>query len=273
MKQHILAAAFLLAAAGPATAYTSYILPADFSPEGEMQLEAAYANTFFTPAVSVPADMTLLYPDGARLNFDRVEATGQVTTARTTLSRPGTYRISTGERMGAVSTLVADNGTWRPLAQGETAPEGVETRTLQTVTLADTYVSVGQPTRTVVDQTIGTLALHPVTHPNQVLTSQGFVVELLFNGAPFPNMPLVIYENGDVDTDTGTFVVTDAAGRATIPFTAPGRYVIAARHRGDAPAGSEAQVRSYTTTLTFEVMDTLPTYPAPPPEERRRRNR
>ena len=273
MKQHLLAAALVIAATGPAAAYTSYILPADFSPESEMQLEAAFASTFFTPAIGLPADMTMLNPNGARVTFDRVETSNQVTRAHAGVTRPGTYRISTGERMGAISTLVGENGAWRPLAQGEAAPEGAETRTLQTVTVADTFFSVGAPNRTVVDQHVGTLALHPVTHPNQVLVANGFVVELLFNGAPFANMPLVLYENGDADSDVGTYVVTDASGRATLTFSAPGRYVVAARHRTDAPAGADAQVRSYTTTLTFEVMDALPNYPAPEPERRRRRDR
>lgn len=272
MNQLVLAAALAIAATGPAAAYTSYILPADFSPENEMRLEAAFASTFFTPAIGLPADMTLLSPSGAPFTFNRVESTGQVTTAHAALSRHGTYRISTGERLGAISTMVAENGGWRQLAQGEAPPADAEVRTLQTVTVADTYVSVGAPNRTVVDRHIGALALHPITHPNQVLTSQGFLVELLFNGAPFANMPLVIYESGDVDTDTSAYVVTDATGRATLTFSAPGRYVIAARHRGDAPAGSDAQVRSYTTTLTFEVIDALPTYPEPEPERRRRRN-
>jgi uncharacterized GH25 family protein len=273
MKQLVLAAALAICATGPAAAYTSYILPADFSPDGEVRLEAAFASTFFTPAVGLPADMTLLYPDGTQFTFDRVESTGQVTTARANVAAHGTYRVSTGERMGAISTMVADNGAWRQLAQGETPPAGIETRTLQTVTVADTYVSVGAPSRTVVDRHIGALALHPVTHPNQILTGQGFLVELLFNGAPFPNMPVVLYENGDIDTDVGTYFVTDASGRATVTFSTPGRYVIAARHRGEAPAGSEAQVRSYTTTLTFEVIDALPAYPPPPPAPERQRRR
>jgi hypothetical protein len=272
MKQLVLAAALVAAATAPAAAYTSYILPADFSPENEVRLEAAFANTFFTPAIGLPADMMLLYPDGEQFTFDRVEASGEVTRANAAVIQHGTYRVSTGERLGAVSTMIAENGGWRQLAEGEVTPEGAEVRTLQTVTLADTYVSVGAPNRTVVDRNVGTLVLHPVTHPNQVLTASGFVVELLYNGAPFANMPLVLYENGDLDTDTGTYFVTDAAGRATLTFSAPGRYVVAARHRGEAPAGSEAQVRSYTTTLTFEVIDALPNYPRPPATPRRRRN-
>lgn len=269
MKQHILAAALVLAATGPASAYTSYILPANFAPDGEMQLEAAFASTFFTPAIGLPADMTLLYPDGTEFTFDRVESTGQVTRAEASISQHGTYRISTGERIGRVATLVSEDGAWRELGETETPAPDAEIMTMQRVTVADAFVSVGAPTRHVVDQNVGALALHPVTHPNQVLVSDGFTIELLFNDAPFPNMPLVIYESGDADTDVSTYAVTDENGRATLTFAEPGRYLVAARHRADAPAGAEAQVRSYTTTLTFEVINAIPDYPEPPPEPRR----
>lgn len=273
MKQHLIAAAFLIAATGPAAAYTSYILPQDFSPDEEVTVHAAFASTFFTPAVGLPADIQLLFPDGAASTFDRVEVAGQQTVMNASLPRHGTYRITTGERLGEVTTLVAVDGGWRPMVAGETLPEGTQTTTLQTVTVADAYVSRGAPTRTVVDAPIGALALHPITHPNEVLVSQGMQIELLFNGAPFPNMPLVVYESGDADTDTQTYFVTDAAGRATVTFPQPGHYVIAARHRGAAPEGAPAQVRSYTTTLTLEVITAIPDYPPPPEQEEPRRRR
>lgn len=273
MKQHIVAAAFLIASTGSAAAYTSYILPETFAPEGDANVQAAFATTFFTPAIALPADLQFYFPDGAEGSFGRVEVTGQATSLVAGFHEHGTYRISTGERLGPVTTLVAADGAWRPLAQGETPPEDAQTTALQTVTVADAYISRGAPTREVVDQAIGAFALVPVTHPNQVLAAQGFEVELRFNGAPFPNMPIVLYESGDADSDLSTFFVTDAQGRASIALPGPGRYVIAARHRGDAPDGAEADVRSYTTTLTFEAITALPAYPPAPSEQTDRRRR
>lgn len=274
MKRTLLAAMLFAAAAGPAAAYTAFILPENFNPnDGQVAAEAAYANTFFDPAVGLPADIKLIYPDGFETGFSRVAVSGATTELSGDLPQWGTYRVTTGELRGAIATLVAQDGAWRPLAQGEAAPEDAETTTIQTVTLADVYMSRGAPTRGVVDTAIGALALVPVTHPNEVLVSQGLQVELRFDGQPFPNMPIVLYEAGDPDTDQSTFFVTDAQGRATITLPAPGNYVIAARHRADAPDNAGVDVRSYVTTLTFSAINAIPAYPAPPPTEPQRQRR
>ena len=152
-------------------------------------------------------------------------------------------------------------------------PEGAQTTTLQTVTLADVYVTRGAPTRTVVDRAIGRLAIRPVTHPNQVLATSGFQIEVLFDGAPMANTAVVLYAAGDADTKIDRFVVTGADGRAMVALDAPGQYLLAARHRTNAPEGSEAAVRSYTTTLTFDAMAVMPTIVEIPQEGETRGNR
>lgn len=274
MKHYVLAAVLVSALAAPATAYTTFVLPADFdTAENSVTVQASHASQFFTPSIAVPADFDLVMPDGGPGTFGRVEVAGAATTMNANLPQWGTYRITSGEQVGPVSTLVGVDGGWRPLAQGETPPEGAPVTTIQTVTLSDTYVSRGEPTTDVLAQPSGTLAIRPLTHPNQVLVSTGMEVELLFNGAPFANTAIVLYDEGDADTNVETFAATDANGRARFSFTRPGNYVIAARHRGAAPAGSQAQVRSYTTTLTFAVMEALPTYAEPPEQERPRRRR
>jgi hypothetical protein len=273
MKHYILAVALMLAAA-PASAYTTYILPDEFGPaDNDLTAQASFASQFFTPGIAVSADFQMITPDGGTATFDRVEVAGQATTMRTGLSRWGTYRITSGERLGRVSTLIGEAGTWRQLGEGEAPPEGAELTTLQTVTVAEAYFSRGEPTREALERPVGRLSIRPVTHPNQVLLSSGFEVELLWEGQPFPNMAIVIYEEGDADTNVETYVATDARGRATIAFEHPGNYLIAARHRAAAPAGSEAAVRSYTTSLTFNVLTALPDYPEPPEQDRPRRRR
>lgn len=273
MKQQILAAAIFIALAGPAAAHTSFMLPDSFWPnDRDVDVQAAFASTFFTPDIASAPDIAVIAPDGTRAAPDRVEVTPTVTRVGAQLLANGTYRITTGEKLGAVTTLVADGaGSWRPLAQGETAPAGAQTTTLQTVTVADAYVTRGEATRTAVDQPIGRLALHPITHPDQALVANGFDVELLFDGQPFPNMPIVVYASGDPDTKLDRYVVTGADGRAHVTFDAAGQYVIAVRHRAQAPAGSPAAVQSYTTTLTLEAYDALPTVTEQAEEPQRRR--
>lgn len=273
--RHFLVAALALTAAAPATAYTTYLKPnAYWTTENALSVEGAYASQFFTPAIAVPAQLTVLGPDGAPASFDSIAVQGAATLLDANLYSGGTYRVTTGEQIGAVTTLVGVDGQWRPLAQGETPPEGAPVTTLQTVTLADLYVTRGRASRLVVDQLNGRLAIKPITHPNQVLAAEGFEVEVLFDGAPLANTAVVLYGAGDLDTDLDTFAVTDANGRARFAFAAPGQYVIAARHRASMPAGG-AQIGSYTTTLTFEALAAAyaETDIAPRPANERRRRR
>lgn len=259
MKKFVLAAALLALTAAPAGAYTSYLKPESYWPEGRtVTIVGSFANTFFTPEIAVPAEVSATTPDGAEALFGEIAVGPQATSITTQLPVAGTYRVSTGEVVGNVTTMVGVDGTWRGLAAGEVPPEGAQTTTLQTVTLADVYVTRGAATREVVDQPQGRLALRPVTHPNQVLAAQGFQVDVLFDGQPLANSAVVLYGENDPDTRLDRYVVTDANGRATFTFDAPGHYVIAARHRADMPAGSPAQVGSYTTTLTLEALTEVP---------------
>ncbi|ANP45521.1 DUF4198 domain-containing protein [Candidatus Viadribacter manganicus] len=259
MKRHVLAALLFAAAATPAAAYTSYVKPEEFwVTEASVEVEGSYATQFFTPSIALGDSLTVLNPEGERVSADRIAVTPNGTTElQAELARGGTYRISTGEVTGQVANLVGENGQWRVLGAGETPAADAQTTTLQTVTVADTYVTRGTANRTAVDETIGRLAIHPVTHPNQVLASDGFQVQLLFDGQPMANSAVVIYAAGDAETKLDRYVVTDAAGNATFTFDAPGQYIIAARHRADMPAGSAAAVGSYTTTLTFEALSQL----------------
>ncbi len=260
MKNLLVSASLLVATASPASAVTSYVLPADFSPENNaVTLEASYATNFFDPQIAISPDaFRVITPDGTEGVFSRIEIAGEATSVATPLPHFGTYRISTGEIASDITTLVGVDGGWRPLAQGETPPEGAQTTTLQTITVAETYVTRGGPTRDAVNADSGRLAIRPVTHPNQVLASHGFQVQLTFDGAPFANMPLVLYAHGEPDTDVDRYVVTDANGNATLTFEQPGRYVVAVRHRSTGAPGAAAAVQSYTTSLTFEALTELP---------------
>lgn len=277
MKIHVLAAVLFAAAVTPAAAYTSYVKPNEFwVVDPAVQVEGSFATQFFTPSIALGDTLTVLNPEGQRVAADRISVTAAGTTElQAELARGGTYRISTGEVAGQVANLVGENGAWRVLGAGEAPAEGAQTTTLQTITVADAYVTRGTANRTAVDQNIGRLALHPVTHPNQILVSQGFQVQVLFDGQPLANTAVTLYGAGDSDTDQDQFVVTDASGVATFTFDAAGNYIIAARYRADMPAGSPAAVGSYTTTLTFEALDQLHAETeirdAQSPEQRRRR--
>lgn len=269
------AIALLLVGSGAASAHTAYLLPQDFTPEGgTVTTDAAYATQFFSPTVPLgSSDFHFLFPDGTRGTFASVRIAQPSTTLDLNVSGNGTYLLSTGEMLGPVTPMVGIDGSWRPLGQGEAPVEGTPTTTLQTVAVAETYVTRGRPTEDVLDDTSGHLTLRPVSHPNRISVAEGFVVRLLFDGAPFPNMPLVLYKAGEPETMLDRAFVTDANGQATLTLDQPGNYIVAIRHRGPAAAGSQAQIASYTTSLTFEAFAVLPELPPEEPTETRRRPR
>lgn len=179
-----------------------------------------------------------------------------MTVLESDLTETGTYRFTTGERLGRMTTQARIDGQWRPLDPEATPPRGAQTRQSQTATVADVYVTKGPPTTQVIDVEVGRLAIRPVTHPNAIYLDQGFSLRVTFDGAPVANQELELTRDGG-GYDEPAFVQTphtNAAGALTISFTQPGVYLLMTRMSGDAPAGSATAVRSDTTSLTFEVL-------------------
>ncbi len=248
-----------LIGAGPAAAHVSFMEPSVFvTVQAEIvTIEASFAEDFmFRPEIAVTSeDFHVVQPDGQRTPFSRIEAFSQVTILESGLPQPGTYRFTTGERLGRTSTYVQDQGQWRPLAPGETAPAGAPAMASQTATVSDVYVTKGAPSDAAQQVEIGRLAIVPVTHPNAIYRDEGAVFEIRFDGQPMAGQELELdRQGGDYEEPRfGQAIKSDAAGRVTLTFDQAGVYLLHTRHRADAPPGSATPMRSYTTSLTFEV--------------------
>ncbi|MBS0383713.1 MAG: DUF4198 domain-containing protein, partial [Proteobacteria bacterium] len=112
-------------------------------------------------------------------------------------------------------------------------------------------------TRAPLDVAIGRLAIHPISHPSQITVASGFAVELLYDGASFAHMPIVIYEPTQSEDDMHHVFVTDDHGRAHLAFDHPGTYLAVVRYRPRATADAGVAVLSYSTSLTFQVLAVL----------------
>jgi hypothetical protein len=243
-----------------ANAHTPFIRPLDFHPDtSTLYAEAAYSTDILLPVVGMPTQsFELLAPDGQSMPIQRTEVESYLTTIEAVLSRPGTYRLSSGELYGEPTRMVFDRGRWRAVRAGERLRRRARTSSMRIVALAETYVTRGAPTRGAVDVTVGRLAIHPISHPTQIAVASGFDVELLFDGAPFAHMPFVLYEPTQSEDDMGRVFVTDDHGRAHLSFDHPGVYLAVVRYRPTAPRDAGVAVLSYSTSLTFQVS------PAPP---------
>ncbi|WP_321490015.1 DUF4198 domain-containing protein [uncultured Hyphomonas sp.] len=262
MKFRLCVAALVAAMAIPAaSAHTSYLLPTVFTTaKGNfVTLQASFTDDFATPEIAVDSDdYHVVSPDGSRDEYKSITPFRQVVILESPLTEEGTYRFTTGARLGRSSKVVLVDGEWKPLFEpGAEVPENAtKVITSQTETVADVYVTKGPSTRASVDTTIGRLAIRPDTHPNEIYLDEGFSLDVTFDGAPLVDQTLTLSRNGG-DYEAPKFeqeLQTDAAGHLNISFDKPGIYLIMTRHRAEAPAGAETDERSYTTSLTFEVL-------------------
>lgn len=244
--------------AAPASAHTNYMEPSVFSAgeASQVTIESSFTEDFSRPEFPVEAqDFHLYRPDGRRDTYDRITALSQMTVLESDLTEAGTYLFTTGERLGRNSLQIRVNGQWTPLEPGAQPPAGAQTRQSQTATVANVYVTKGAPTSQVLSVNVGRFAIHPVTHPSEIYLESGFSVQVTLDGRPVPNQALELTRDGG-RYDDPPFVQTlhtDAQGALTITFDRPGAYLLMTRLSADAPAGSPTPVRSYTTSLTFEV--------------------
>jgi len=264
-RRFVAVAALAAIVASAAAAHTSYILPNVFSTStGRMvTVQSAFAEDFFNPDVAVESEyFHVVRPDGTRDEFDSHTQFRQVVILEEALDEDGTYRLTTGPREGRRSRMRRVDGEWRSLEFDretrtfiEPAP-GVETAEFQTLTVADAYVTKGAPTDAALAIWGEGLELRPVTHPSEIYLEDGFELELLFNGSSMAQRELHLYRaDGHYETPPFHQVFrTDAAGRAHLQFDRAGVYVVMLRHRAEAPADAATPYRSYTTSLTFEVV-------------------
>jgi uncharacterized GH25 family protein len=249
--------------AAGATAHTPYLAPNNFTPRaGEtLSLDAAFAETFFVPeAVFDNSRFTVTTPDGKTAPLDGVQLLKTRAVAEYTLPQgKGTYRLSTGTRSGAqFRSWELDGKKESSRDPNAKIPAGAKiTANFQSVTLAETYVTVGEPDR-------GALAAHGKgiefvldTHPNDLFVGEAFAFTVQFDGKPLADQKVEITEavwTSDRKAQTTT-VLTDAQGRASAKLDRAGTWLALTRHRTKAPAGAPVDEYSNSYTLTFRVLE------------------
>lgn len=244
--------------APPALAHTAFMMPSTFAtPDAkDVTVITSFAEECCRPEIVVTSDDFHLYrPNGTKDAYDKIASFKQLTVLESDLSEPGTYRFSSGVRLGRVGSQYLIDGQWTSLEPGKEPPKGAKSRSSQTETVSDVYVTKGKPTREAVDVKLGRLVIHPITHPNEIYLETGFKFALLFDGKPLTDHDMTLYrENGNYDEKPFKKEVrTDKAGLVTLPFTEAGVYEVMTRYGAAAPKGSTTDQRSYTTSLTFEV--------------------
>jgi uncharacterized GH25 family protein len=251
------------AAFATASAHTPYLSPSNFAPQaGEtLALDAAFAETFFVPEAAFDnSRFVITGPDGAGVAPDTVQVFKTRAVAEHRMPQgKGTYRFSTGPRLGALFR------TWEAGGKRESSrdpavkiPAGAKILSnFQSLTLAETYVSIGAPDTAALRARGQGLEFVPVDHPNDLYVGESFAFVVQHDGKPLANQPVEITE-AVWTSDRKAQVVnltTDAEGRVSFPLQRAGTWLALSRHRTPAPAGAPVDEYSHSYTLTFRVLE------------------
>ena len=258
----LLAAAIFGIGAAPASAHTPYLAPSDFAPRAgqTIALDAAFAETFFVPEVAFDHSLlTITRPDGSSTAPDTVQVMKTRTVAEYTLpAGSGSYRLSTGPRLGAVFRTWEIDGRRESSHDPATPiPAGAKViANFQALTLAETYVSVGAPDRTALAARDKGLEFVPVTHPNDLYVGEHFEFLVKYDGAPLAAQKVEITEAVWTSdrTPRTQILTTDANGRVRLTLDRAGTFIALSRYRTPAPATAPVAEYSHSYTLTFRVL-------------------
>ena len=247
----------------PAFAHTPYLAPSDFAPRaGQTSArDASFAETFFTPEVAFDGSrFSVTTPEGRETTPDVVHVMKTRTVAEYTLpaNAKGTYRLGTGPRPGALFRIWEIDGkresTRDPAVKIPSSAKVISD--FQSLTLAETYVSVGAPDRTALAARNKGLEFVPVTHPDDVYVGEPFAFVVQYDGKPLAGQKVEITEavwTSDRKPHTEQ-LTSDAHGKVSFTPKEPGTWLALSRYRSTAPAGAPVPEYSNSYTLSFRVL-------------------
>lgn len=287
-----LAAALLAPAAlahgGPYLLPTSFAVTRDY-----VSVQGAMGNeVFFVPTGPIRnAVYYAVSPSGARQKLDGVTALKDYSVIEAPITEKGTYRLSTGDETARTSRVALIEGTWRMVRpanqnQGGQRPQGEAPRPaapaanpaqpprpprfieesalpadakvieVRSLARAETYVTKGKPTDGALKPSGQGFELKPITHPNDIYVDQGFEFELLEDGKSLPGVAVEIARAGNFYDEKKEYaeLKTDANGRGKVKFDQPGAYILLTSYPAQRERTEQPAARSYSYTLTFEVM-------------------
>lgn len=247
-------------APGAALAHMPYLLPNMFDAgnRDHVTVQGGFAEDAFVPEVAMKSDAFHVRGPAGVTPIAAPTYLRDLTVFEAALPAKGTYRISSGERFGRKGKMYqAADGQWTMGGEGGQTPAGATLVDVQSMTLADVYVTRGAPSAEALAPTGKGLELKPVTHPSEIYAKAPAKFELLFEGKPVSGATVEVFRAAGLydGRKLAAQARTDAAGAFAITPPDAGTYLALIRHRTTAPAGAETPYRSYSYTLTFEATE------------------
>jgi len=246
-----------LGLAGAAQAHSPYLLPSAFDASDRklVTVQGSFTESFFNPEVVMKSDgYAVIGPDGVSKPLTPTYLR-QLALVEVPTEAAGTYRITTGLRTGRTGKAMLVKGEWEFL-EASSAPAGAKLVDMQSLTMADVFVTRGAPNAAALAPIGKGLEFQAVTHPSSVFTGQDASFVVLFDGKPVKGQAVSIHAGDDRYAETKAppaTVVSDDQGRFTVKLQRSGVYQLQARYRV-APAAEGEPGRSYTYALTLESL-------------------
>lgn len=176
------------------------------------------------------------------------------------LTQEGTYKIAVeSHALFASYKLNGETKRWRGSAEtlGKNVPaDAQDLKITEADTRVESFVTRGKPTLTALKTRGSGLELSPVTHPNDLIADAPASFRLLLDGKPAANVKVSVVPGGIRYRDqlNEMNVMTDADGRFSVKWPAPGMYWMEAGVQDAQTSVKQAQSRRATYAATLEVM-------------------
>lgn len=251
-----LALAAALAAPLSAQAHRAWIAPTSTSLSGTdawVGFDAGMSNGVFVPdhAAMRLDGLVVTAPDGSTVAPEHAMQGQYRSTFDLHLTQPGTYKVANvSSGLNASYKLNGEQKRWRGPASDYPAaiPAGAtEVQASRNNNRIETFVTLGQPSDSVLKPTGQGLELAPVTHPNDLAKGEAATFKLLKDGAPAANLDVTIARGGIRYRDNPEEITTrtDAQGAFTVTWPEAGMYWINATVRTPAAGADLATNASY----------------------------
>jgi uncharacterized GH25 family protein len=244
--------------AAAAQAHMPYLLPTlfDVGKGDHVTLTSSFGEDAFVPEIAMrDAPFHLIRPDGTQSEVRAPTYLRDLTIFEADLAVEGTYRLTTGQRLGRKGKMYAVDGKWVIKGEDGEVPAGAREVDVQSTTLAEAYVTRGAASAGALKPRGTALEVEAVTHPSEIAAGSDASFRLLFDGKPLANTEITLFRAaGNYDgKKIAAQTRSDARGGFTLRPQDAGLYLILVRHRTEAPAGAATPYRSYTYTLAFDA--------------------
>ncbi|CAA0091872.1 Uncharacterised protein [Zhongshania aliphaticivorans] len=253
-----------------ANAHRAWVLPAATVLSGEkawVTFDAAVSNDiFYTDHAPMRLKgMKAIGPDGKAVEMQNPHTGKYRSSFDLELVKEGTYKVfsaSSGLR-ARWETEDGKRGSW-PRRGESPAPSEFEKavpknaknlQVSQTSRRMETFVTAGQPNKTVFDLKKVGLEMQPITHPNDLFSGEEAEFRFYIDGEPAVGVEITVIPDGSRyrNSPNEIKVLSDKGGVATIIWPSAGRYWLEAEYQDD-KAAAPATTRQGGYSATLEVL-------------------